>query len=334
MWRLAEAIMINVKNVLPLPNNKITEKKLQPKCICCDAHEVLYVGVIPPVINFAGRRLDFPLAGGSLFKCSKCGVAFRYPRLEKEKLDALYRLGNSENWQTASIARKDWQIACRWVNQHLPVGSSILDVGCFDGGFLKTFEKNYQSFGIEIHEVAGQKAQEAGIQVIGRDFASINEEESIFDAVTAFDVIEHTSNPLEFLKDMAKVTRDGGLVIVSTGNTDALTWKLLGSRYWYCSIGEHLSFISPDWCQRVGPTLGLKLKQVMRFTHANVSWKQRMSETVKNLFYAATPRGFSLLRRIGFGGDEFRLHKEMLIQPPSWMSAKDHFICIFEKNVP
>jgi len=305
-----------------------------PKCICCGADEVACVGTIPPFIFFSGQLLNKPIAGGQLFYCRKCGMSFRYPRLDKEKLDALYLQGNPESWQDDPSAREDWQIARQWIMQHLPVDCRILDVGCFDGGFLKTFETSYGRFGIEIHEAAGQRAHAAGIQIIGRDFDNTNATKSNFDTVTSFDVIEHTQNPLDFLKDMVNMTREGGYVIVSTGNSDSFSWGMIGARYWYCSIGEHMSFINPRWCKWAGNQLGLELKQIIKFSHGDTSWKQRLEDVLKNLIYAAFPGGFSILRQMGMGGDEFRSHKEMLSQPPSWMSAKDHFICIFQKNVP
>lgn len=272
-----------------------------PRCICCGADEVACVGTIPPVIVFAGRLLNKPIAGGQLFRCRKCGVSFRYPRLDKEKLDALYIQGNSENWQAAPSARLDWQIAHQWIKQHLPVDSKILDVGCFDGGFLKTFETSYGRFGIEIHEGAVKKAQEHGIRIIGKDFADLKDVRATFDAVTSFDVIEHTQNPLEFLEQMVRLTKDGGIIIFSTGNSNALSWKLLGSRYWYCTIGEHLSFINPRWCEWAGKQHELELKQVIKFSHAQATWKQRLVEILKNLLYAVSPKGFGYASPKGHG---------------------------------
>lgn len=259
-------------------------------------------------------------------------MAFRYPRLDKGELNELYRQGKAENWQAAPAARADWKIASKWISQHLPADSAILDVGCFDGGFLRSVESSRKRFGIEIHEDARKKAQEFGIQLIGTDFAALSETKAVFDAVTSFDVIEHTHNPFDFLGDLAKVADKGGIIIISTGNSDALSWRLLGARYWYCTIGEHLSFINPRWCEWAAPHLGLELKQVIRFTHASATWRQRLSDAVKNLLYVATPRGFALLRKMGLGDAEYRRHKELLSQSPSWMSSRDHFICLFVKK--
>lgn len=305
---------------------------MKQNCICCNSSDLTCVGTIASTISFAGRWLKSPLAGGSLMKCSKCGMAFRYPHLGKEELDSLYLEGKTENWQSPISTRKDWQIASQWINENLPIDSKVLDVGCFDGLFLNSLPRGYQRFGIEIHEAAGNKAKESGINLVGRDFAEFPEKKSHYDVVASFDVIEHTLNPLDFLKDMAEATRDGGYIIVSTGNCDAFTWKLAGARYWYCTTGEHISFISPQWCEWVGSITGLNLKQVIKYSHLEASLIIKVSDAIKNLIYLIMPSVFALLKRIKLGDAEYRIHKERFSQPPAWMTAKDHFICIFEKH--
>lgn len=302
------------------------------KCVCCGSDALVSLGTIPPSIYFAGRLLSMPLEGGSLYRCGACGLAFRYPRLDKTELDALYSRGSVENWQSAPAARVDWQSARQWVSQYLPTEGNILDVGCFDGGFLRTIGPTYGRYGIEIHEAASAKARKDGVRLIGTDFTDLPETKVVFDAVTSFDVIEHTHDPFAFLSSLAGATRKNGLIIISTGNSDSPSWRLLGASYWYCSIGEHLSFINPRWCKWAAPRLGIELKQVIKFSHANETWQRWAGEALKNLFYAASPRGFSLLRRMGLGKAEYREHKELMSQPPYWISAKDHFICLFVKK--
>jgi SAM-dependent methyltransferase len=290
------------------------------------------VGAIPSSIDFAGNLLRTPLPGGNLFRCLSCGLAFRYPRLSKADLDLLYCQGNAGNWQSAPAARPDWQIANKWISRYLPTACSILDIGCFDGEFLRSIGAIHNRFGIEIHEGACGKARESGIHIIGSDFATMPEINKMFDVVTSFDVIEHSHNPMEFLAKLAGVTQKNGIIIISTGNSDAFGWRLLGGHYWYCAIGEHLSFPNPNWCRWAAPLLGLELEQVVTFSHVNATWRQWLADVAKNLFYAVLPRGFAYLRAMGMGDAIFRGHKELLKNPPKWMSAKDHFLCLFVKK--
>lgn len=305
---------------------------MHPKCVCCGSNELVLIGAIPASIYFAGRYLDLPLQGGNLFRCLNCQLVFRYPQLSKEELDRLYCQGNPINWQTAPETRKDWEIAIKWISQNMPGANSILDVGCFDGGFLRFVGADYSRFGIEIHDAARRAAQESGVQIIGADFASLTEATASFDVVTAFDVIEHVNNPMYFLEKLAMATRKKGIVIVSSGNSEAYGWRLLGAHYWYCVIGEHLAFINPKWCAWAAPRVGLELKLMATFSHSDTTIWQQAIDTLKNLIYAFSPRGFALLRLLGLGGDVYRVHKELLNYPPNWISAKDHCIYLLEKK--
>lgn len=305
---------------------------MKSNCICCGSNDIFVIGIIPSAIIFAGRVLDTPLKGGSLIRCRKCNVSFRYPQLDKSSLDELYRQGKSDTWQTEASTRLDWQIARHWISNQLKKSAQILDVGCFDGGFLKMLDKPHRLFGIEIHEAAGDRAKKYGINLIGKDYAGLEEVTVSFDVITSFDVIEHTHNPIAFLEQLVQATNDGGYIIISTGNSDALSWKLLGACYWYCKIPEHISFINPNWCEWAGKKLGLEIVKISKFSHAQLTWKQSMVDIIKNVFYCLTPKGFALFRQMGMGSNLYRDHQELLITPPSWTTAQDHFICIFRKR--
>lgn len=290
--------------------------------------------MIPASISFAGCSLDGPLPGGDLFHCPSCGITFRYPRLSKNELDALYWRGNGNKWRTTVHSRRDWEIAKTWIlnNYHFKGNRSILDVGCFDGSFLESFGSGYKLYGIEINPEARDRARATGIQLIGTDFATIDNIKMSFDVVTSFDVIEHVHNPMDYLVKLSSLTQRNGIVILATGNTNARTWRLLKSRYWYSAISEHLSFINPTWCKWVAPRIGLELKKIVFFSHTKAKFRQQITETAKNLFYITCPTTFAWLRKIGFGNEENRNHKELLRYPPSWSSSRDHFISLFIKK--
>lgn len=309
----------------------VSNPKIPTKCICCGS-DVLSLGEIPPVMIFAGQKLARPMHGGELLQCRTCGIEFRYPQPKKELLDRLYRNGKSDHWKSDDSRRADWLNAKNWIKDNISQDATLLDVGCFDGGFLATLSKNYRLHGLEIHEAASQRARNSGINILGADFKDIERSELQFDVITSFDVIEHTQNPLEFMLRLANATKRGGTIIVSTGNSDAPSWKILGAKYWYCTIGEHLVFINPAWCQWVAKKLDLDIVSVTTFSHLDAPLAKKLVDLIKNLIFSASPSIFSLLRRLGMGGKEYRQNVEMLRSPPSWMTAEDHFLCVFKKR--
>lgn len=287
------------------------------------------MGPIPPTDNFAGRVLEKPLFGGSLWRCQRCSLGFRWPRLSKEELDVLYQQGNDATWTAPFDSRRDWRIARDFVEKVLPCTSRILDVGCFDGGFLEPLLTNYRCFGIEIHQAAQKRAEHKGIEIVGSDFSEVAGE---FDFVTAFDVIEHVERPRQFLEQCLSVVKPGGWVLISSGNLDAFSFRLMKSRYWYCTIAEHISFVSPRWVDKHATDLGYQTTAHATFSHTLASVKSRIRESAINCLYRAFPKIFSGLRRLGLGGKKVSAHAALAEHPPVWVSAKDHFIVMVQKR--
>lgn len=301
-------------------------------CPSCGSNKVVCQGKIAPSNTFAGRMVEHELDGGSLYKCSLCSLGFRYPRMSKLSLDQLYRQGNVESWATPEAKRTDWLLVKKWLAEHNSV-KRILDVGCFDGRFLEFLGNHYDRLGVEIHREAAERARARGIQVLGDDFDSLSSLNVAGDAVLALDVIEHSSDPRSFLADLASCVRSGGFIVISTGNSDAPTWRLMGSRYWYCHIAEHLSFINPSWIERAAPLLGLQVVSLSFFSHAGrqASFRQKAYETAANLILRFAPGLFALLRRSGAGGVDLVRYPGLALVPPYWMSAKDHMLVVLKK---
>lgn len=247
--------------------------------------------------------------------------------MAKEELDALYQGGSETTWSSPLDSRTDWRIGREWIEQLVPMGSRILDVGCFDGGFLEPLVDSYQCSGIEIHQSASERAKQKGIEVIGSDFSEVTEG---FDCITAFDVIEHVEQPMAFLDHCLAAVRPRGWVLVSTGNLDAFSFRMMGSRYWYCTIAEHISFLSPVWFRAVEQKGGCIVKRAM-FAHGRASALRQLREAANNVLYRTNPWAFRTLRKLGFGGKSVHVFPELADHPPLWGSARDHFMVLVQK---
>lgn len=306
-------------------------ERVPPSCPSCGGRRTRFIGHIPATNRFAGRRLEKSLSGGGLYACRECFLSFRYPRRDSRFFDSLYEEAPQDAWSCHAETRGDWRIAAAWLARDVKEGR-LLDVGCFDGGFLESLDGSYQRHGIEINEKAASAARSKGIEVIGRDFADVERHPASFDAVTALDVVEHTADPLLFLSRLAQATRPGGVVIVSTGNTEALSWRLMGSRYLYCTIAEHISFINPKWCRWAAPRLGLNVGRMEKFSHERAGVRRRAAQLAKNMGYRLFPAATAWLRRKNLAGRvDASAAPELRDHPPVWSAAKDHLLILFRK---
>ena len=259
---------------------------------------------------------------------------FRSPLPQKEDHDELHASGSVEMWQNEVDGRQDWQLARDFIRRQSSI-QSILDIGCFDAQFLRHLGGRYERFGVEVHPVAAEIAQTHGIAVVADDFLELAKLDQTFDAVVSMDVIEHTHNPLEFLCLAARVTRRGGFIILSTGNSEAATWNFMGSRYWYCSLAEHLCFINRPWCEHAAKAASLEVVSCTSFSHSTIASKigRRMTflrQSVANIVFKYAPGIWGRLRpKKGDFGD--RSLPSRIGSPPSWIAARDHIFVVFKK---
>ena len=252
--------------------------------------------------------------------------------MSKNQLAQLYTQGNEFNWSSPPELRRDWSIARGWINTLHPSTAQVLDVGCSNGGFLDFLGADYQKYGIEIHPMAKKHLDYRGINFLGTNIESLNDARLTFDCITAFDIIEHISTPKKFISQCIEALSPRGHILISSGNMDASTFRLMGSHYWYCTIAEHISFINPAWCHKVEKEMGLQVTHFKTFAHGSTCLKSRIKELLKNTFYKFMPNLFSHLRKNGCGKKNAKKYPEIANHPPFWGSANDHFMVLIKKT--
>jgi len=93
-------------------------------------------------------------------------------------------------------------------------GGCILDVRCAYGYFIKHLTPQFECYGMD---VSAHAIEEAG-RVVGRDSVRVGDVsvevpfDRDFDAITAFDVIEHVSDYRKAIKNMANKLKAGGIL--------------------------------------------------------------------------------------------------------------------------
>ncbi|MEI8067724.1 MAG: class I SAM-dependent methyltransferase [Candidatus Shapirobacteria bacterium] len=110
-----------------------------------------------------------------------------------------------------------------------PVNKNILDIGCHDGTFLSKLPRNNNFFGIEASEKAYKLSLKKNIKVI-KFFFNDNKlpyKGNLFDIVIAGEIIEHIYDTDQFLKEIRRILKPNGYLLISTPNIASLPRRLM-----------------------------------------------------------------------------------------------------------
>ena len=300
-------------------------------CPSCEGERERSLGRIPQMDIFAGNRLIEPPPVGNLYTCETCNLWFKWPTYSKAAFAQLYDEGADTQWNYTKSRREDWGIAVNYLKSYTNEGA-ILDVGCWSGNFLKQISSKWEKFGIEINQAACQKARGLGINILARDIDGVKAKNKM-DVVTAFDVIEHIETPYKFMHSLLNLTKEGGAIIISTGNTEIFPWRVARSKFLYCANPEHVSFFNLRWFRYIAERLNFAIENFSTHCHSQTPGILKVfSGSVKNLVYLATPSVFTLGRevkhRLRGSYDKERSYN----YPPLWNWYADHFIVILKKK--
>lgn len=247
-----------------------------PYCRQCQSSRVTLLGRIPQSSRFAGQTLNPAWDGGSLYLCQQCHLGFRHPVRSDQEYEALYDSAPDSVWVSTELRPDQQRVRSAIRSRHAQ--GKVLDVGCYDGSFLRALVPQFQCFGIEASAAARRAAEANGVSVLAPHIRDLADVEQLFDVVSAIDVIEHVVQPFLFLQTLVARTKPGGDVMISTGTLDALAWQQAGGAYWYSAIPEHISFIKQAWLTAAAKQLNLELVHTETFFYwdDNPGDRQRM----------------------------------------------------------
>ena len=128
-----------------------------------------------------------------------------------------------ENWRYSTGSDNPIDIEERVMFSLLPKPNKgrLLDVGCGVGTIsLELQKRGFDVYGLDFSSVAIEKAREKGINAMKCDVDKdgIPFEDNCFDVVWAGDVVEHVFDPVFLLKEMSRVLKPTGKVLITTPN--------------------------------------------------------------------------------------------------------------------
>lgn len=233
--------------------------ELSPACPACDWKQPRDLGPLPRLPpTFGGKRLTSDLPLGHLFWCPRCDLRFRYPYLGPAELAELYENLPATVWEH-SEERSVWR-PLKAMLDSAEVHETILDVGCFNGDFLAWLPGTWKKFGIEPNRDAQKVCAGRGVEIVGTTLEDTHALPRPMDVISMIDVIEHLDRPLDALAKLRRWLDAQGTMVLCTGATDSMAWRLFGRHYWYSSLPEHVTFYSLRWFRWAAEKLDMRIR--------------------------------------------------------------------------
>ena len=173
--------------------------------------------------------------------------------------DTQYAAGAYKNYAAAAPLKIDTFRRRIRLLKELGAKGRLLDVGSACGFFIEAaLENGFDAYGIEFSKEAVALAKpEIQKRITIGDVNLLREQGSeLFDVVVAFDIIEHTQNPVEFLKEIGQILRPGGWLMLATPDTGHFLRYVMGSRWPMLQPLQHTYLFSKTAMQLALETAG------------------------------------------------------------------------------
>jgi SAM-dependent methyltransferase len=181
-----------------------------------------------------------------IVRCTECSLMFLNPMYSDEELSALYP-ADYYAYQN-QFARKRWKEIVKSLlyfrvgtrDPEFAAPGRMLDLGCGSGWFLREMrDKGWDVYGVEINSAAAKLGRETGLKIHAGTLPEANFPASFFDYVRANHSFEHIACPGETLREIRRIIRPRGRLLIGVPNVASLNARLFKQYWWYLGAPVH-----------------------------------------------------------------------------------------------
>jgi 2-polyprenyl-3-methyl-5-hydroxy-6-metoxy-1,4-benzoquinol methylase len=158
-----------------------------------------------------------------VLKCSQCNLIFVDPVPDLASLATHYDRDYYADWlgNQKTIRLKMWRKRLRGIERHFSKGR-LLDVGCATGTFLQLAQQEgWEIRGTEYSIYAAKFASNLlKADIHCGHLMDARYEDSFFDVVTFWHVLEHLHDPMRYLQEAHRILKPSGLLVIAVPNVN------------------------------------------------------------------------------------------------------------------
>ena len=117
----------------------------------------------------------------------------------------------------------------------------VLDIGCGSGDFLMQMQrKGWKAYGVEPSESAAKIGNKTpGLHIHNGTLLSAHYPSEFFDYVRSNHSLEHMPNPVENVREIARIIKPSGKLFIGVPNTDGLAFSWFKRYWWNLGAPQH-----------------------------------------------------------------------------------------------
>ena len=207
-----------------------------------------------------------------VLNCLICDLSFVPESSYPKDIETIYsEVQDLTYLENKKSRKKTFQKSLVQISPYLPDKGHLLEVGSYCGFFLESFRNKYPSWnyiGVEPSKWASEYARsQLDIKTMtGTLEDNIKALASDYEAVVAWDVLEHLKDPLWFLIQINSIIKLNGIFCFSTLDIDNWLPKLMG-KHWPWLMEMHLFYYKSDTTEQLLNKAGFKIIESEKYIH-------------------------------------------------------------------
>lgn len=302
-------------------------------CRSCGDGDLVDMGACPAPP--AGQANGDP---GRLYRCRVCTLGQRHPIPDADAIAAMYIDASPDEMDYAYDENPAWSTSRELLLARFGERADVkvLDIGCHTGAFLAGLPGSWARHGVESAREPSRVAREDhAINVVAGRIEDVSDTwVGTFDAVSMFDVLEHLPDPGAGIAWASRLLKPGGVLLVSSADLDAWTFRWLGSGHWYLQTPQHLCVVSRSYLKGMADSHGLDVQGAHSIPHRRATLPTRIGESLQALYWGMRRRrgAWRIPHRILQTLPGLRSLRHMQSVP--WtMTLNDHLLGLYERRV-
>jgi 2-polyprenyl-3-methyl-5-hydroxy-6-metoxy-1,4-benzoquinol methylase len=197
-----------------------------------------------------------------LARCNRCGLLYLKPvpvaNDVKRSYSEEYYIPNTFG-KLASVTYLTLR-AKRIIRLMKQKANTSLDIGCGEGSFMSILRRfGLSAVGIDISSAAVRLASQKKLMVLCCSLQECQFEAASFEVVTLWHVLEHLEKPLNDLRKIRRLIRNGGILGIAVPNSNSLQFKIFRENWIHLDIPRHIYHFSPETLRAITAKSGFRL---------------------------------------------------------------------------